>query len=173
VSSTTIYTRAGDDGTSATLGGSRESKTGIVFDACGTLDELSAFLGAARAALPQGSREAALLLSIQRDSVNLGAYLSSGDSAYLDRLALDDGTFETEIDRLLQSTRITGFVIPGNTAADAALHVARTVCRRLERRFWALDPSRRGPRAATYLNRLSDLLFALAVSQSGLRANEP
>jgi len=160
----TIYTRTGDQGTAGTLAGERRPKTDAVFEACGTIDELSAALGLARSRL---SSDADILLAIQRDLIPIGAFISSGETSYLSSVALNAAAFENEIDRLLHGIELTGFQLPGRNEIEAALHLARTVCRRCERRFWALPPERTNAEVGRYLNRLSDLLFALAVFHSG------
>ncbi len=161
-----IYTRTGDKGTAATLGGERRSKTDALFEAGGTLDELSAHLGLVKTgAVPMGPSGAALksmASSIQDDLILLGAYVSSGDDAWLERLAVTPPWMESAIDSVIASHPIEGFILAGDNELEARLHVARTVCRRAERRFHALV-DRGDPRAARYLNRLSDLLFAFAL----------
>jgi cob(I)alamin adenosyltransferase len=165
-----IYTRTGDKGTAATLGGERRPKTDQVFEAGGTIDELSAHLGLARTAgVPAvpgagacASPVASVLRVVQDDLVLLGAYVSSGDPAWLERFAFGADRMEAAIDAVTASHPIDGFIVPGENELEARLHVARTVCRRAERRFHAL-PGRDDPRASKYINRLSDLLFALAL----------
>lgn len=161
-----IYTRTGDKGSASTLSGERRPKTDEVFEAGGTVDELSAHLGLVRAVLsadiPGGARVAVLLRSVQEDAVSIGAYISSGDSSLLDRLVHLPGRMEAVIDAVVRTHPIDGFVLAGENELEARFQVARTVCRRAERRFHALG-ERTDPRAAAWLNRLSDLLFALAL----------
>lgn len=161
----TIYTKTGDKGTSATLNGDRLSKTDAIFEANGTVDELSAALGLVRAQLrSEGLGPLEVYLSdIQQDLILLGAYLSSGGSEYLATLRCSAHQFEQAIDRALGGKEITSFIIPGDNELEARLHVARTVCRRCERRLAVLQAQRTDPRVYSYVNRMSDLLFSLAV----------
>jgi cob(I)alamin adenosyltransferase len=164
-----IYTRRGDRGETDLLGGPRVAKDHLRVEAYGAVDELNAALGAALAdAAHEDIRD--LARSIQATLLDLGAYLSSPDAerrqtigvrepsaAEVDALEARIDAFEKELEPLRH------FVLPGGTTAAAAFHLARTVCRRAERRAVSLD--REVPLAAPalrYLNRLSDLLFVLA-----------
>jgi len=160
-----IYTRTGDKGQSSTLSGDRLSKDAGVFEAGGTLDELSANTGLARVALTAAGHKdvAGFLARVQDDFINLGAYISSGDPAWLTKLLLTPECFENVIDQITAVRRISGFVVPGENEIEARLHVCRTVCRRCERRLVAIGSSRPDPKAVVYINRLSDLFFALAL----------
>jgi cob(I)alamin adenosyltransferase len=174
-----IYTRTGDSGETGLFGGQRVSKDSIRVEAYGAVDELNASIGAVRASVSAISTAIKeiddLLYRIQHDLFLLGADLATPQSsssqaaksiarmnperiAYLEQ-QIDH--FEAELPPLKQ------FILPGGTAFAAALHVARTVCRRAERRTITLsgaeaeeDPI--NPEAVKYLNRLSDLLFVLA-----------
>jgi len=161
-----IYTRTGDKGTAATLGGDRRAKSDAVFEAGGTVDELSAHLGLVRSMLPlgipSGAAVAGILRKVQEDAVLLGAYVSSGDAGWLDRLEFGPARQEAVIDAVSRTHPVEGFILAGESELEARIHVARTVCRRAERRFHGLA-DRGDPRAAAYLNRLSDVLFALAL----------
>ena len=166
-----IYTKTGDGGETALFGGARVSKHDIRVAAYGDVDELNAAIGVAMATAPV-DLEAALLEAIQRDLFAVGGQLASPDPAKvakaLVKAQLDSGrvaVFEQTIDRLdTELAPLTAFVLPGGTAKAAALHLARTVCRRAERSVVALDRSGGKVPAGilTYLNRLSDLLFTLA-----------
>lgn len=159
-----IYTRGGDSGGTETLAGSRVRKDSPLLEANGTLDELVAHLGVVRAGLvgAQEVRLAGLLLQIQQDLFSLGAFVSSGDPAYLSRIRVTTGQMEQEVDLLFGKQALTSFVVPGETTLDAACHVARTVCRRAERCLVALDGQEGVSSVLPWVNRLSDLLFALA-----------
>lgn len=161
----TIYTKTGDKGTSGTLDGGRAAKTHPIFEANGTVDELSAALGLVRVALrEEGQWEPdRFVLNIQSDLVQLGAYLSSGDVQYLADVVFSAEKFEEVIDEALGGKELTAFVIPGDSELEARLHLARTVCRRCERRVVALVEIRAEALVHRYFNRLSDLLFSLAV----------
>ncbi|MGQ0764557.1 MAG: cob(I)yrinic acid a,c-diamide adenosyltransferase [Gemmatimonadota bacterium] len=165
-----IYTRAGDDGGTALFGGGRVSKDDPRVEAYGDVDELNAALGMAIAASPD-ERIDAVLVPIQSDLLAIGALLATPDHDKMrDQLAkarLDEiriGELEHQIDLCEESLApLRSFVLPGGTAKAAALHVARTVCRRAERRVVSLDRSVQLPVVIKiYLNRLSDLLFMLA-----------
>jgi cob(I)alamin adenosyltransferase len=161
-----IYTRRGDGGWSTTLAGDRVLKNHPVLEACGDLDELNAALGLVRTRPVEKARWPRLaetLLAVQKDLLALGAYVSSGDRMHLEPLAFQPQDFEALIDELLAGRRLSGFVLPGHSGPEAALHMARAVCRRCERRLAAVIRTRPDARVRKYLNRLSDLLFALAV----------
>ena len=162
-----IYTRAGDDGRTGTLGPGRTSKSDPRIEAYGTVDELNASLGVARAADVHGwiTHE---LEPIQRQLFHLGAELATTDVAMLGSLVrigdADITALEALIDRLeSELTPLKSFVLPAGTPLAAHLHVARTVCRRAERRLVALaEQAAVEPRLTRYLNRLGDLLFVIA-----------
>jgi cob(I)alamin adenosyltransferase len=161
-----IYTKTGDRGTTATLAGDRHPKSHVIFEANGAVDELSAHIGVLRAGpscLPQHPRLAAFLERLQKDLVPLGAYISSGESRYLDSMLMGPTEFEVLIDLVLEQHPIGGFITPGANELEAACHLLRTVCRRGERRVVDLLGLRPDERALRHLNRLSDLFFALAL----------
>jgi cob(I)alamin adenosyltransferase len=165
-----IYTKTGDDGRTALFGGGRVRKDDLRVEAYGDVDELNAVIGAARSAAPM-PRIDEVLAHVQRDLFAIGALLATphpdehrkqlekariGDNrvAQLEQ-AIDDGESELE--------PLKAFIMPGGTPKAAALHVARTVCRRAERAVVRLSHSEDVPPVVTvYLNRLSDLLFVLA-----------
>ncbi|MCC6216957.1 MAG: cob(I)yrinic acid a,c-diamide adenosyltransferase [Polyangiaceae bacterium] len=163
-----IYTRTGDDGTTGLFGGGRVQKEAARVEAYGSVDETCAAVGVARAAAPPAEVDA-VLAAVQADLFVVGAELatSPGNEAKL-RLPLiaatDAARLEAEIDAAEGGLQpLTSFVLPGGAPAAAALHHARTVCRRAERRVLALrglEPVR--AELVVYLNRLSDLLFVLA-----------
>jgi cob(I)alamin adenosyltransferase len=162
-----IYTRTGDDGSTGLLGPDRVSKHAPRVEAYGTVDELNAVLGRARATAP-GHPLDPELARIQAELFQCGAELATPDPAALARLTrlADDAVsaLESAIDRLeADLAPLTSFVLPGGAPLAAELHVARTVCRRAERRVVALaavEPLE--PRLVRYLNRLADLLFVMA-----------
>jgi cob(I)alamin adenosyltransferase len=172
-----IYTRKGDTGTTGLLyGGARISKADLRTDAYGTTDEAVSALGLARASL-DGERLSDLVLRLQRELFVVGAELAT----HVDRRArLTDGMsrvtaemvtrLEREIDALEADFPMPKeFVIPGESAAGAALDVARTTVRRAERRSVALSQSGGLPdsQVVPYLNRLADLLFVMARAADG------
>jgi len=170
-----MYTRKGDDGQTGTLSGDRLQKDHPLFEAGGALDELSAHIGLIRAKLdmPKSSRLRSFLELVQRDVANLGAYVSSGDLDYLEKLVLGPPAFEALIDQVAGRVPVDDFVVPGKSEIEALFHLARTVCRRAERRIVALA-ERSDRQSLVYLNRLSDLLFALALwTQNPFELNFP
>jgi cob(I)alamin adenosyltransferase len=162
-----IYTRTGDDGTTGLFGGGRVPNASARVDAYGTVDELNAAIGVARAT-KLGSESEAILSEVQVDLFTLGAELACvpGREAKLAMplLSADHGTrLERAIDAAEEGLGpLTTFVLPGGSEQAAALHLARTVCRRAERLVLAVDDSPVRKDVVIYLNRLSDLLFVLA-----------
>jgi cob(I)alamin adenosyltransferase len=164
---TRIYTRGGDAGETSLGDGSRVSKLDGRIGAYGAVDELNSLLGVVLA----GDCPAALrptLERVQNELFDVGADLAVPwgiedrlrvDQAQIDALEADCDRFNADLPSL------RSFVLPGGTAAAAALHVARTVCRRAERDALAAGLEHElNPLALVYLNRLSDLLFILARS---------
>ena len=162
-----IYTRTGDAGETSLFDGTRVSKADARVDAYGEVDELNAFLGLARASdLDPDVDEP--VLRIQRDLFALGACLADPAgkiAARVTKAAVTDADvtrLEALIDRFeAELPPLTRFILAGGAPAGAALHAARTVCRRAERRVVSLSPTADGL-VVRYLNRLSDLLFVLA-----------
>jgi len=164
-----IYTKRGDLGETDLFGGPRVAKDHIRVDAYGAVDELNAVLGACAASTEQADMEA-LTRSIQSTLFELGSYLASPDPArrkanrICEPADSDVALLEARIDAFeTELTPLRRFILPGGTHAAAAFHLARTVCRRAERRVVALhhaDPIDEA--ALRYLNRLSDLLFVMA-----------
>jgi cob(I)alamin adenosyltransferase len=175
---TRIYTKTGDKGTTALGDGRRVSKDAPRIEAFGSVDELNAVLGLAILSLAD-AEAADLLRTIQNDLFDLGADLCVPERPKSGRakrarppLRITEAhvqPLEQTIDRFNAALDpLTSFVLPGGTAASAWLHLARTVCRRAERRVVALgDRETINPQTIIYLNRLSDLLFVMA-----RRANE-
>lgn len=165
-----IYTRTGDQGTTALFGGERVPKTHARIRAYGTVDETNSYLGLARAHLSNLDETAAvdrILAVAQRDLFVLGADLATppGSRAKAPRITSEHvERLEQEIDRLENDLEpLKRFILPGGSPAGATLHIARTVCRRAERLLLeAAADDDVSPQAAVYLNRLSDLLFVAA-----------
>jgi len=162
-----IYTRTGDTGETSLFDGTRARKDDPRVDAYGEVDELNAWLGFVRASAPAPAIDAELA-PIQRDLFALGAQLADPADKLAARVTKaivsdeDVARLEQAIDRLDAALPpLRRFILAGGTPAGAALHVARTVCRRAERRIVALDPPV-DPVLVRYMNRLSDLLFVLA-----------
>ncbi len=171
VNLTRIYTRTGDDGTTSLGDMSRTGKNDPRLKAYADVDEANCTIGLALATAEFDAEVRALLVSIQNDLFDVGADLCTpvvDEPAHPPLRVTDDYVTRLEAacdhyNELLEPLR--SFVLPGGTPAAAHLHVSRTVVRRAERSTWAaLDTYHGGmnPLTATYLNRLSDLLFILA-----------
>ena len=162
-----IYTRTGDDGTTALGSGERRAKYDLRVSAYGTVDETNAAIGIARLHLGDTPEIDAILGRVQNDLFDLGADLAvpqrDGKAERLRMLASQVERLEQDIDSLNANLApLTSFVLPGGTPAAAHLHLARTVCRRAERIVVELASQPDEPvNEATiqYLNRLSDFLF--------------
>ena len=163
-----IYTKAGDRGETHVFGGPRVRKDDLRIEAYGTVDELNAAIGCVRAQRPD-PRLDTILERIQHELFAVGGELATPDpfekgmdlvgESHVIRLEAEIDTWELELEPLRQ------FILPAGTPAAAALHLARTICRRAERKcvsmtYTAEKPA--SPRIVKYLNRLSDLLFVMA-----------
>ena len=165
-----IYTKTGDAGDTGLFGGGRVPKDHARVEAYGDIDELNAHLGWVRAAEPM-PRVDEIIAPVQRDLFSLGALLATPDRdrmhAQLEKARIDDARIR-ELEHAIDECEaeldpLRSFILPGGTQKAAALHVARTVCRRAERRVVTLRRSEEIPDLVVrYLNRLSDLLFMLA-----------
>jgi cob(I)alamin adenosyltransferase len=168
---TRIYTRTGDDGTTALGDMSRVAKIDPRVIAYGDVDETNSSIGVALALGGLEPDLITLLTTVQNDLFDVGADLCTPidpepkweplriDQSYVDRLEAACDEHNARI------TPLDSFVLPGGTAGAALLHVSRTISRRAERAIWTLladEPELTNPLTATYLNRLSDLLFILA-----------
>jgi len=165
-----IYTKTGDRGTTGLFGGGRVPKDDVRVEAYGEVDELNAVLGMARA-IEMMPRVDEIIAPVQRDLFSIGAILATPDlekmREQLAKARIDEGRIE-QLERAIDDCDVelpplTAFILPGGTPKAAALHVARTVCRRAERRVIHLQHAVEIPQVVViYLNRLSDLLFSLA-----------
>lgn len=164
-----IYTRFGDRGQTKLLSGETVSKDDLRVNTYGALDELQSHLGMARSLMSE-TVLMSMLYSIQKDLFVAGSELASSPwnlSRLTRRLTKRDAAaLEVKIDQLTDSVGLPGsFVIPGASPGSAALHVARSVCRRLERLIVQLNRTARNYQdLIIYFNRLSDLLFVMAWS---------
>jgi cob(I)alamin adenosyltransferase len=171
VNLTRIYTRTGDDGTTSLGDMSRTTKNDLRLIAYADVDEANCVIGVALAASDISADVQAVLLRIQNELFDVGADLCTPvvaapafpplrvETDYIERLESEIDAYNAELPTL------RSFVLPGGTAASAHLHVARTVVRRAERATWAAMADHGDEMSAlpaTYLNRLSDLLFVLA-----------
>ena len=165
---TRIYTRTGDDGSTGLGGGQRVPKDGLRVAAYGTVDELNSHLGVAVSA-GVVARLVPDLRRIQNELFHLGSDLCflEADKASFSIPQIESRHVEA-LELLMDALNevvgpLENFILPGGTAAAAALHVARTVCRRAERETIALGREEAvGPFVIAYLNRLSDALFIMA-----------
>jgi cob(I)alamin adenosyltransferase len=165
-----IYTRTGDRGETGLFGGGRVGKDHVRVDAYGEVDELNAAVGLARALGSEPGIDAQLE-RIQRDLFSIGSLLATPDlekmRRQLDKASLDEARV-TELEAAMDAADtelapLKAFILPAGIPKAAALHVARTVCRRAERRVVHLAREIEIPEiVVVYLNRLSDLLFTLA-----------
>lgn len=163
-----IYTRTGDNGTTSLVGGTRTDKHSARLEAYGTLDELNSHLGLLIAHPDTRPDDARFLTSVQNTLFDIGSYLACDPE---DAFTLPCGVtpetlrlLEENIDALDSALpRIDRFILPGGSMLSAQCHVARTVCRRTERRITALNTDAPvDPAVMAYVNRLSDYLFILA-----------
>lgn len=162
-----IYTRTGDQGTTSLFGGSRVPKSDLRIESYGTVDELNAFLAVVRDQEVNKNREP-ILVKIQEHLFTIGAMLATvpgNTSVKIPHiLATDAVMLEEAIDQM--ETRLEplrNFILPGGHPSVSHCHVARTVCRRAERKIVGLAQSEPvDPNIILYMNRLSDYLFVLA-----------
>ena len=162
-----VYTRRGDAGDTALVGGQRVAKDSPRIAAYGTVDELNSLIGVARASVGEANLTplVEILLRVQHELFNLGSILATLPEDVHPRqarvTAREIARLEQEMDRMNEDlTPLRSFVLPGGSRLNAELHVCRTVCRRAERLVVALarvEPT--PPEAVQYLNRLSDALF--------------
>ncbi|QGJ69305.1 Corrinoid adenosyltransferase [Planctomycetales bacterium 10988] len=163
-----IYTKTGDAGQTGLLGGARIPKDHLRIEAYGTIDELNATLGLAGAHQPD-EKITNLLAVIQSALFDIGAELATTNPVERNMAILTEAavkSLEAAIDDL-ESTLppLTSFILPGGSPVGAFLHLARTICRRAERRVVSLAAETTAeirPLLIVYLNRLSDLLFVMA-----------
>ncbi|PZU82566.1 MAG: cob(I)yrinic acid a,c-diamide adenosyltransferase [Shinella sp.] len=167
-----IYTRTGDDGTTALVSGPRRLKHDLRVDAYGTIDEVNSAIGVARLSTEGLTELHAMLLRIQNDLFDLGADLAAPDTGEplsyepLRVIEAQVTRIESEIDQLNAGLDpLKSFILPGGTPAAAHLHLARTIARRAERIMVELsrfEGETIDPPALKYINRLSDFLFVAA-----------
>ena len=165
-----IYTRTGDAGETGLFGGGRVPKDHARVDAYGDVDELNAFLGMVRS-VESMPRIDDIIVPVQRDLFAIGALLATPNrekmAEHLTKARIGDDRI-SELERAIDAGEaelepLKAFILPGGSPKAAALHVARTVCRRAERRIVTLTHVEDIPAIViTYMNRLSDLLFVLA-----------
>lgn len=162
-----VYTGTGDDGTTSLVGGTRTKKTDIRIEAYGTVDELNSHIGVVDAYADHVPEIRPMLQFVQHRLFNIGSYLATDPTTFEMPCGItpdDICRIERMIDTIdSQLPRIKRFVLPGGCIASAQCHVARTVCRRAERRIIALSETAEvSLEVLKYVNRLSDFLFVLA-----------
>lgn len=165
-----IYTRTGDAGQTSLRWGERIAKDALRVEVYGTVDEANAFVGLALSHLHPGCAEElkSMLFRIQRELFDVGADLATPPNKEKGEKPKADASFvaqlEADIDQLDAGLEpLRSFILPGGTGAASALHVARTVTRRAERRLVSLmEQEAVDPVLLKYLNRLSDFLFVAA-----------
>ncbi len=163
-----IYTKTGDDGTTGLVGGTRVKKYDPRLEAYGTIDELNAVVGVIRSCkIPDDV--STLLVEIQNKLFNIGSRLASDAKGQriTEKLAITENHIayiEKAIDEMEKDLpKLRQFILPGGDLAAAQCHVARTVCRRAERRILEFaENDNAQPEIIRYINRLSDLFFVLA-----------
>ena len=157
-----IYTRTGDAGQTSIVGGTRLSKDAPRIEAYGTVDELNSHMGLLAAATECPAPQHATIVRIQNLLFNLGSYLAGSPQTGItdaDIKAIEDSI--DEMDRVVPP--LTNFVLPGGSVLAARAHIARTVCRRAERRIVSIIADINvAPEALTLINRLSDWLYTFA-----------
>ena len=162
-----IYTKKGDKGETSLLGGSKVKKDNIRLESYGTVDELNAFIGHIHDQEISENHKA-ILLKIQNQLFNLGSVLSfDGKKSQINLPEITKRNIqmlETEIDRMEEKlATLKDFILPSGHAISSLCHIARTVCRRAERRVVELQAKEKiSSNCLEYLNRLSDYLFVLA-----------
>jgi cob(I)alamin adenosyltransferase len=172
---TRVYTRRGDQGDTDLVGGARVPKDAHRLDAYGTVDELNAAVGVARAENARALDRApacveldTILRRLQNELFDLGSELATPEAAFVEGMYRTREADVTRLEAVLDGcqrdlTPLRSFVLPGGGSVSALLHVARTVCRRAERDVLRLMRAEEiGPWPLAYLNRLSDLLFVLS-----------
>ncbi len=158
-----IYTRTGDKGKTSLFGGKRVYKFETRVDTYGTVDELNSIIGVAVAELKKGKVKEELE-RIQHDLLVIGASLANPSPQANTRLQKRVSDLERVIDEMTEKLpRLKNFILPGGGKAGAYLHMARTICRRAERRLvQLLQKEQIDEQVITYINRLSDVLFTMA-----------
>ena len=163
-----IYTRTGDDGTTGLIGGSRVKKHNIRLESYGTIDELNSYIGLIRS-MQTDTHTDHVLEIIQNKLFVIGANLATDESIALIKKQLpckktDIELLESEMDEMNESLpELRNFILPGGSQTSSFCHVARTVCRRAERRIIELAENNEvDPLLIKFINRLSDYLFVLS-----------
>jgi len=178
---TKVCTRTGDKGRTSLIGGKRVPKDHPRIEACGSIDELNSFTGTARAVLSKGKNKVSkthrksmgkILKQIQKDLMDVGCVLAVPAEKKKRSVPEISGRVQFLDDQMsiLQKDLkpLSRFLLPGDTPADSALHICRTVCRRAEREIVRLNRKEKiDHHILMYINRLSDLFFVMARQAAG------
>jgi cob(I)alamin adenosyltransferase len=171
---TRVYTRTGDKGTTALVGGARVAKDSLRVECYGEIDELNAVIGLARSAnaaapaSPAGSKLEDILKRLQNELFDLGSELATPPDAEYEGMFKVSADDVKALEKLMDECQkdlepLRSFILPGGGMVSAFLHLARTVCRRAERQLMRLAREETiGAQVVPYVNRLSDLLFVLS-----------
>ena len=169
-----VYTRTGDDGETALVGGARTPKSSLRVEAYGAIDELNSIVGLTRAFNKEDAVQDAsdrleeIFRTLQNELFDLGAELATPPEAFREGMIRVDQEAVKRLESLIDESQgdlepLESFVLPGGGRVSASLHQARTVCRRAEREILRLNGEEKvGAQLLAYVNRLSDLLFVLA-----------
>ncbi|MDO8497166.1 MAG: cob(I)yrinic acid a,c-diamide adenosyltransferase [bacterium] len=159
-----IYTKTGDKGETSLFGGKRVSKTDERMEACGTIDELTSFLGLIASKI-DNEKDITFLREIQKDLYDIMAFVGGAEKSLLVPSQQIE-RFEKSIDEIEKTLpKLTRFILPGGTETSSLFHIARTICRRAERsiiKSFIQNNTTGGEEkkiVLQYINRLSDLLF--------------
>ena len=159
-----IYTKSGDKGKTSLLGGSRVDKDDLRIECYGTLDELNSYIGLCSVYAQDYDKK--ILRDIQLKLFSGSAQLAPRDEGeYKNAVVEEDIThLESLMDEYISKLdKVDAFIVPGTSVVSANLHIARTICRRAERRIYSLSKIEKvNPLFLKYINRLSDLLYAIA-----------
>ena len=159
-----IYTKTGDKGQTSLYDGTRVDKDSIRVESYGTIDELNSYIGLCMHYINEDEKK--VLFNIQRDLFYIGSELATKNTDKLNKVVTDNDikNLENIIDKYMGEAKgIDSFIIPGTSLASAHLHIARTICRRVERIIISLSKIEEvNPMLIKYINRLSDALYAIA-----------
>lgn len=159
-----IYTKTGDKGQTSLYDGTRIDKDNIRVESYGTIDELNSYIGLCMHYINEDEKK--VLFNIQRDLFYIGSELATKNTEKLNKVVTDNDikNLENIIDKYMGEAKgLDSFIIPGTSLASANLHIARTICRRAERIIISLSKIEKvNPMLIKYINRLSDVLYAIA-----------
>ena len=159
-----IYTKTGDKGQTSLFDGSRVDKDDLRVECYGTLDELNSYIGLCSVYAKDNDKK--ILRDIQLKMFSVSAELATREEGKYKNIVVEDDITHLEnlIDEYIAKIdKVDAFIVPGTSVLSANLHVARTICRRAERRIYSLNKIEKiNPLLLKYINRLSDLIYAIA-----------